>query len=412
MLQLNHTVTDNKEGLKLSDFHKTIIEFYDDEPIFNVLAAAQFKPTRVVFLGTNKLDNRLFKNNIKNCFKHLGISVKCDFYVTDMMNFDSVISELRTILENFDDCAVDITGGSEVALVATGMLSREYRLPLFCFDRYSGTYRNIHNCPAADGVCATPDFSVDAMLAMTGAVMKSHGHLSVDVLDSDTEADIFKIWSVYKTQYKSWHKLVGYLQQVSKQLEGDVLHVSAPTVVYGAEHLSSVNGTIMEKLSDSGMILNYSNDGKRVHFDYKNTLIKSCLCDAGICLELYVFAAALRAGIYNDVRISVVIDWDGVLNDRINTINEIDVLIMNGFVPLFVSCKSGSPSVAALNEIKTLANKFGGVNARAVLVTMSDVRERDKYLAKRAEDMGVEIIDRADLTQNRLSKRLYNISRF
>ena len=392
-------------------FPETIIEIYDDEPIYNVHAAAQFRPCNVVYIGTRKLKSKRIKSNIISCLRSLSLDTKCFFYSTDMMSLDSVRSELETILENFGDCAIDITGGNEVALVAVGMLAKEREIPLFRYDRFTHSYKDIYNCPAADGVDSIPDFSVDAMLSMAGGVMKSHGHLSLDNLSAETEADIFKVWTIYKEHYRQWHKAVAYLQQISKNLEGDALRVNAPAVVYGTERISGADTAVMNKLRDAGIILNYQNDGKRISFDYKNPLMRSCLCDAGICLELYVFAAAKRAGIYSDVRISVVIDWDGDLDARINTINEIDVLVMSGFVPIFISCKSGSPNVTALNEIKTLASKFGGEYAKPVLVTMSDVRSRDKYLARRAEDMGVELIDREDLVGDKLSRKLYRLSR-
>ena len=101
--------------------------------------------------------------------------------------------------------------------------------------------------------------------------------------------------------------------------------------------------------------------------------MRSCLIDTGICLELYVFAETLRSGCYDDVKLSVVVDWDGDLSQRINTINEIDVMLTRCQIPVFISCKSGTPNVVALNEIKTLAKQFGQTNGRPVLVTMADV---------------------------------------
>ena len=80
-------------------------------------------------------------------------------------------------------------------------------------------------------------------------------------------------------------------------------------------------------------------------------------------------------------------------------------------IPVFISCKSGTPNVVALNEIKTLAKQFGQTNGRPVLVTMADVRGRDEYLTQRAEDMGITIIDRGDLVNDRLNKRLLAASK-
>ncbi len=392
-------------------FPETIIEIYDDEQIYNVLAITEFKPKNVVYIGTRKLKNKRIKNNIISCLRNLGLDTKCFFYSTDMLSIDAVMSELENILSIFGECAIDLTGGSEVALVAVGMLAKERNIPLFRYDRYAYIYRNIYNCPLAEGIQSKPYFNIPAFLALAGGAIKSHGHVSVDELDKDTSDDIFKVWTIYKKHHRVWAKTVSFLQQISKNLEGDEMHISSPTAIFGGEKLISSNNTVMDELSAAGIILNYKNDGKRISFDYKNKLMRSCLCDIGICLELYVFAAAKSTGVYEDVRISVVIDWDGNLDARFNTINEIDVMLTRGIVPVFISCKSGTPNVTALNEIKTLAKQFGGEYARPVLVTMADVHTSDKYLMQRAQDMGIDIIDREDLIGERLSKRLYTLSK-
>lgn len=389
----------------------TIIEIYDEEPIYNILSAAVHKPTRVVYIGGERLKSRRVRKSIATTFMHLGVKTECLFRTCDMSELSSVLAQLTAILEQFGDCAVDITGGNETALVACGMLAKERELPLFKYDRNSSSYRSIYNCTAAETEDELPSFNVEAVLSMAGGAMKSHGHLSLEEIDKETEDDIFKVWSIYKSHYRAWHKSVAYLQQVSKHLDGGSLAVSGASVIYGGERISGADRAVMEALADAGIIRNYKNEGRRISFCYKSKLMQSCLCDAGICLELYVFAAAKRMGIFSDVSISTVIDWDGDLDARYNTINEIDVFCVSGFVPLFISCKSGAPNVTALNEIKTLASRFGGEYARPVLVTMSDVRTRDRYLARRAEDMGVALIDRSDLVSEQLPKRLFKIAK-
>ena len=395
----------------MNAFPETIIEIYDDEPIYNVLALTQFYPKRVVYLGTRKLKNKRVKNNIISFIRELSLDTECFFYSTDMQNIDAITAELKNILASYGECAIDLTGGNEVALVAVGMLAKEMSIPLFRYDRFTYCYRNIYNCPEADNVPSEPHLNVRSILALAGGMMKSHGHVSVDCLNSDISDDIFRVWSIYKKHHRVWSKVVGYLQQISKNLDGNALHVSSPQTLYGTDRIVAANVAVMAELAEAGIIRNYKSDGKRISFDYKNRLMRSCLCDAGICLELYVYAAAITAGVYDDVQISVVIDWDGDLDASINTINEIDVMLTRGVVPVFISCKSGTPNVTALNEIKTLAAQFGGVYARPVLVTMANIRAGDKYLMQRAKDMGVEIIDRDDLLYDRLSKRLYKLSK-
>ncbi|MBQ3004644.1 MAG: hypothetical protein IJD88_01815 [Clostridia bacterium] len=65
----------------------------------------------------------------------------------------------------------------------------------------------------------------------------------------------------------------------------------------------------------------------------------------------------------------VVIDWDGKLHDEntekvLDTENEIDVLMMHGVIPVFVSCKSSSVDSNELYKLNTIAEKFGGPYAK------------------------------------------------
>jgi len=395
----------------MTNMPETVIELYDDEQIHNVLATSDLKPKNTVFIGSPRLRSKKIRNNIISCIRCMGLDTQCHFRAVDMTDLEAVKAQIKMALDTFEGAAIDLTGGCETALVAVGMLASERKIPLFRYDRFAGAYRNVYAFDRADSIRSQPEFNIDAILALSGAVIKSHGHVSVDDLDGDTLEDIFAVWSVYKKNSRAWHRAVSYLQQISKDLSQNELSVSAKAVIYGGDRMLTEEKTVMRELADRGIIKNYSSDGSRVRFTYKSKLMRSCLIDIGICLELYVFAAVKTTGYYSDARISVVVDWDGKLDSAVNTINEIDVMVVSGYVPMFISCKSGTPNVTALNEVKTLAKQFGGVYARPVLVTMADVKKRDKYLAQRAADMGVELIDRADLVNEKLSKRLYSISK-
>lgn len=386
---------------------ETIVEIYDDEQIYNVLAITEFRPKNVVYIGTRKLKSKRIKNSLIACLRSLGLETKCFFYSTDMLSLNAIIDELKHICELFPGLVIDLTGGSEVALVAVGMIAKELGVPLMRYDRYEYRYRDIYNCPCAEMLVSSPHFSVGAFLKLAGGDIKEHGHLNLESLDGETAEDIFKVWEIFKEKHRTWHRLVSFLQQVSKRpSDSDSLEVSAQTVIYSGDKLVNCDTLIMCELANAGVILNLRFENGRVSFCYKSELMRSCLIDTGICLELYVYATAMQSGEFDDVQLSVVVDWDGDLSAKINTINEIDVMLVRGQVPVFVSCKSGTPSVVALNEIKTLAGRFGGENGRAVLVTMAEVRNRDPFFCQRAADMNVTVIDNYDLVNDRLAKKL------
>ncbi len=391
-------------------YPSTIIELYDEEAISNVLAIAEFRPANAVYIGSRKLKKKKVKEPIINCLHTLGLDTKCFFYTTDMQSLGAITEELEKILDKFNgDCGVDITGGGDVALVAIGMLAKERNLSLFRYDRADRCYRSIRGCPEPTAA-SDLRMNIRALLELSGATFKGHGHFNLEALTPGVKEDVTAIWSVYRKFHRIWPRAVAYFQQVSKA-SGDALEVKADAVIFSGERIVNADASVMRALSEAKLIEDYEQTPAGVRFVYKNDLVKTCLCDAGVTLELYVFSEAASCGEFDDVQLSVVIDWDGDLDAKINTINEIDVMAVRGTVPLFISCKSGSPTVVALNEIKTLARQFGGSFAKPVLATMSDVRTRDPYLFQRAADMGVTIIDYDELIGDRLDKRLIGIAK-
>ena len=167
---------------------------------------------------------------------------------------------------------------------------------------------------------------------------------------------------------------------------------------------------LLEQLEENGLIYSLSVDENKVHFRFRNHVVRQCLTDTGIWLELYVYKEALECGCFDDVQISVVVDWNGIANESINTINEIDVVLTRGITPIFISCKYSVPSTTALNEIKTLTDLFGGGYARGVLVTLSDLAEISPATYQRAEDMNIDIIQDEDFERGNVASRLILIS--
>jgi hypothetical protein len=98
---------------------------------------------------------------------------------------------------------------------------------------------------------------------------------------------------------------------------------------------------------------------------------------------------------YNDVVNGVSIDWDGILNVKYETENEIDILAMRGIWPMFISCKNGAFDAEELYKLNTVAHRFGGKYAKKVLIAtaLDAMDETGKYIRQRAEDMGIIVID-------------------
>ena len=119
---------------------------------------------------------------------------------------------------------------------------------------------------------------------------------------------------------------------------------------------------------------------------------------------------AKKSGYFDDVQISVVIDWEGEEEKHSGTINELDILLTKGPTPVFISCKTGVPNTQALNELDVLRERYGGYWAKGVLATMSHLSQVNPAVYRRAADMGIYVLQEEDLTGEGLPEKLLRIA--
>lgn len=110
----------------------------------------------------------------------------------------------------------------------------------------------------------------------------------------------------------------------------------------------------------------------------------------------------------------VSIDWDGMIYDPMDRIpetrNEIDVVLMHGTTPLFISCKNGYIGDDELYKLHTVASRFGGPYARKMLIATDLDRKSlmaNRAFVQRAWDMDIYIVtDAAELTAEEFRQTL------
>ena len=119
------------------------------------------------------------------------------------------------------------------------------------------------------------------------------------------------------------------------------------------------------------------------------------------------------APLYHDIRVGVVIDWDGdEEGDAIRTVNEIDVMAMKGAIPVFISCKNGDFDMEELYKLSTVADRFGGKLVKKVLVSteLDKLGGKADYLRARMEDMKIRRLENIDeLSMAELDRQLKSL---
>lgn len=382
---------------------KTLIELYDERPLENVLSTEVFRPERTVFICPPEVaaDQQL-QNKLREYFRHRGIRHECVFFGVSLLDAQAVERKLREVVDRYPDCAMDIAGGTDATLFASGLLCGQREIPVFTYSRKRNTFFNIRGADFAADLPCQVKLSVEDCFLMAGGSMRM-GRVDNAVL-SRYLSIIEPMFSLYLRHRREWPKIVTYIQRLSQLEEG--LRAQGGYTVKG-EHGGRVSApeAALNDMAKNGLIHDLRIDPEQgVSFTFVDAQIRAWLRDVGSALELYVYKACLDLGVFSDVRTSAVVDWLGEKPGKDSVTNELDVMATDGVSPVFISCKTCDVKTEALNELAILRDRFGGQMARAAIVTAERGRSPMRH---RAMELGIDVIDLDDLNKKEtMLKRL------
>jgi len=176
---------------------KTLIELYDERPLLNVLCTEMFKPERTVFICTPEVGaNKQMKQKMRDYFARRGIKSKLVFQQVSLLDAAQVEKCLRELVEKYPDCALDVAGGTDAALFASGALCANSDTPAFTFSRKRNTFYNIQNAAFAHDLPCTVKLTVRDSFEIAGGSMRT-GRVSDDVDIAKYMPIIDSLFAVY-----------------------------------------------------------------------------------------------------------------------------------------------------------------------------------------------------------------------
>ena len=413
----------------------TYIEFFDKTAAENICTCLTYTPDRVIYIGDNSNVMKRHIAHYARVFADRGCNIEFIYKTVSKSNLDNAVEVLSGIVERYDDCVFDITGGEEILNLALGVVYAKYPEKKLQIHRINLRNNVVYDCDK-DGTTVyqnTPTLSIEENVRIYGGDIV-YGSIEEDNtykwnFTPDFLRDISLIWNVCRGDVRYWNTQIGILEGAEK-----VGTVSGLTTVVSKNALEGYLSRHNAKYKKASGIVTYllrnglltafdDTDEAKLVISYKNEQVKKCLTKAGQALEMKVYAIArgiLDADgqpVYNDALNGVVIDWDGVLHDEkvddvYDTDNEIDVLLMHDMVPVFISCKNGIIRSEELYKLSTVAERFGGPYAKKVLIATSlqYLGEAGEYLRQRAKDMNIKVIeDVQDMDDAELAKKLKNL---
>ena len=393
----------------------TLIECFTESHIDNVAACLRLQPERMVLVGNAEAMAEPIRRYEK-LFRQRKQNTRIQPWDIAGMDLRQLRVSLDALVREQESCVIDLTGGDELVIMAFGaalaqmedILRQKIRVEKF--DRETGT---IFNC--VDDRCVVCDkkvrLTVEELIMLHGGALHKEAYQPPK---NATPRDIRGLWQVVREAPKGWNKAVQTLNEFESRADSRQQVFLPLQVLRGGigdfDKKEMAVRELLDKMQRRGVIRDESSRDA-LEYTYTSPLLSYCTSKAGNVLEVKTLLEGRDVQedgqpFFEDGRMGVSIDWDGVIHnpsERIpETRNEVDVIFMHGVTPLFVSCKNGSVSEEELYKLHTVAQRFGGVYARKLLIA-TDMDQgnvsSNRAFIQRAWDMDIFLVtDAADLT--------------
>lgn len=395
---------------------RTIVEFYDPDDLDNTLSLFVYAPERVVYIVPEGTDCAGMERRYQSVLVRHGITVTMRFLTVDLYSFSGIRRALVSLIRDGGEFVFDMTGGNDISLAAMGAVGVENKIPLLRFEPESKRpHWYLGKCPFEKQ--RTPNLKCEDWFALYGAKFSADNRAFEEWdMNEELGRDVRALWQFCARDVQGWNDDCGFPARLAyRSGDKDPLTVSLPAESFKKEmRRPKWDKDFLLYLQEHGLILNLTVDEQRVSFTFKNEQVLRILKKAGNLLELYTCYTALATGNYQDCRIGVFINWDGMDAGRKRsgweTTNELDVFLIRGCTPMFISCKNGEVRNDALYELQSIADRFGGKHVKKALVStyVNPSSASRQHILHRAEHMGIKLVGQVhQMTEQELRKTLF-----
>ncbi len=431
----------------------TIVELIDAAPIQNIMGALAFNATKIIYVGTVKEEKfrKTHFNTIRRYYAAKGFDeIEFEYIPVIKNDFNDIKNKFETIADKNPYCYFDISGGEDIMLAVSGYLFLQRKnVNLYQVNPETNRIYIFSNEPDINGETKIIKKTISADMANTVEEnIIAHGGCVVydDMRRDGTHRwqfsiefinDIETMWDICCTEVipnpedvkklsptRMWNTFAIAMSnlELTKEHSDNSCELIVNAEKY-ASQIKSLGGFNMidkylKTLAKKGLVtIGKTHSYKRIHIIYKNEQIRLCLTKAGTILELktYLTCESLISERFTDCMTGVTVDWDGVIHQEADasvfhlmskeeqekiiedTVNEIDIVLMKGIVPYFISCKNGKFDADELNKMYVLRDRFGKNFGKLLIVTTDFDKFTGDYtlehLRQRATDMNITIIE-------------------
>ena len=331
-----------------------LLTVYDDrEPLNNVVNALTMDVDEVFYLYHHEERRTAFTNIRKVIRSYKNIALHFIRPVDDE-------AEISKILQDNRDVIVDVGGSKYLSLLLFEHANRNGN-PIIYFDSEENVIKDYRTHSVVDRDIFK--LTIKDVLMLRGGDIADYMHKGVN--DPETKETIYQL---FENNLNDYSALMNYLSYLNKIL------VSAKAI--GNRSFRLRKEQLVEIRKDKcfqriGDLFTIEED--RIVF--KTAKLIDVVTVSGTLLENYLYLKLQEANRFDDVKMSVVVDFS---DDRYDhpVKCEIDLMAIHNNRLMFVSCKSNKVETPALNEIYVHNSMFGNSLSVPVICVCEEIDRR------------------------------------
>lgn len=381
---------------------QVLIEYYDKDVLKNIVAPLTLRPDKVIYLHDKGMEDQNVFRSLITCFQKSMPCVSVEQYPVDIGSVEKLRVATRRVVERYgaENCTLELTGGSELMMIAGYKAGLETGMRMVHTDLVK---RCITDIETDEVIAHTVTLSLENFIDAKGACFMGESHRPPQ---PEKYEPINRMAKYLFCHLKQWKTTCSWIQTVAARgLPHDLRMESRRNIHMKNGRPVAPEDDILREFERNGFIEGLVLEKNRIQFDFCSIEDKQYGISYGVWLELYVYVAAAGSGAFDDVKLGTMIDWNVYDGLRIGG-NEIDVMLMDDSLPVFISCKLRDADTAALNELLIAKKRLGGWFSKGVIVTYSKEKQEKTGTYERCKELGLEMLDERDILAADFKERL------
>ena len=364
-----------------------LLTVYDDkEPLNNVVSELTLDVDEVFYVYHHNVSINNFINIDKVIKKYKDIT-------TNYIQLHDDEREIKKILNDNPGIIIDVGGAKYLSLLLFE-IAREKENDLIYYDDEENVIKDYRDHVVIEDKVFK--LGIEDVLRLRGGEIKDYMHHNVT---DQVSKEI--IVNLVENNMDNYAAVIRYLTKVNSLLNDDDYQGNNTFLLEEEKKRNILTDVSYKKISDLFRI----EEDKLI---FKNTKLRNLIGVSGAFLENYIYIKLSESGYFDDVKMSVVIDFaDEKYTHPVRC--EVDCLVIKDNHLLFVSCKSTKVDTTALNEIYVHNSKFGNCLSKAAICVCEELDRKYPSFYAKGQELGIYLIDKSSFKGNEIAEAFKSI---